>query len=99
MEQVQGYTPEEIQVIQDNVALGEAMNRLLKNKDFKKLFVKMFYEDGNQMLVNNLIKVKDKDKLYEQLVARSWFNGYIENILEQYQANLDALVEIQEEVK
>jgi len=98
MEQVQGYTPEELEQLHENVALGEAMNKLLNNKQFKKLFMEMYVEDGSKFLVDNMCVAKNREMISEQFLARSWFKKHINDVIANGMASEETLKEIQEEI-
>jgi len=63
---------------------GEAVERLLKNKDFKEIILKDFLEQSVLSLSNNLSNVKPENRqlIIEQLIARNALKYYLELIRE-----------------
>lgn len=76
MEQVENYT----QQLNDMIELGESLQRLKKRKDFKRVIGDLYLSDGADILTRNLTRVKDEDKIIEQLKARSWLYDHFDRI-------------------
>lgn len=78
----------------EEIALGnnEALQRLYKNKDFKKLVVVGYMEQGSISLMRNLSKVKEEYKplLIDEIEARSKFAKYLSGIEEDANSILEA---------
>jgi hypothetical protein len=93
MEQVDNYT----QQLNDMVSLGESLQRLKKNKDFKKIVAELYLSDGADILTKNLVRVKDRENLMEQFVARSWLYDHFDRIDDEYSKALEELSNIDSE--
>jgi len=76
MEHVEDNTP----ALEEMITLGQALARLEKNRDFKKIVENLFLKDGADILTQNLWKVKDREKLYEEYMARSLLHKHFEMI-------------------
>ena len=79
-EQENNFTQEELEVLQHDVELGEALGRLYKNRDFKKLIVGLYMEDGEKFLIRNLPVAKDRTSIVEQMLSRGWFFRFLKDI-------------------
>ena len=84
MEQVD-YNTQELEVMQGDIALGDAMDRLMKNRDFKKLILDMYLKDGANMLMKNYWKIKHRENgklefIQDSINARSMLDGFIEDV-------------------
>lgn len=83
-EQVE-YNTHELESLQSDITLGDALERLMKNRDFKKLITEMYLETGSNMLTQNYWKVKHRengklDFIQDGLIARSMLYGFFEDI-------------------
>lgn len=83
-EQVE-YNTQELESLQNDIALGDAMDRLVKNRDFKKLVLDMYLKDGANMLCQNYWKIKHRKEgnlefIQDGIQARSMFYGFMEDI-------------------
>lgn len=83
-EQVE-YNTHEIESLQSDIALGDKLDRLMKNKDFKSLILEMYLKEGSNMLTQNYWKVKHRNGgnlefINDGLTARSMFYGFMEDI-------------------
>lgn len=76
MEQVDNNTP----ALKEIIALGDALARLKRNKDFKKIVSEMYLSGGADMLTRNMWKVKDKQVIFEEYQARSLLYKHFEMI-------------------
>lgn len=72
----------ELKQINDTIELGEALERLRENKDFKKIIQEFFLEGGAINLTRNLTFVKPEDEanLIEQIKARSYLFKFLDMI-------------------
>ena len=94
MEQVDNeYT----QQLNDMISLGESLERLKKNRDFKRLILDMYLKDGSDILTRNLTRVNDKELLFEQFKARSWLYDHLDRIEDDYNTALETYQNLQGE--
>lgn len=70
----------DIPELQEDIELGQALQKLKKNKDFKKIFLDMYLNDGSNYLTSNIAITKNREAVYEQLIARSWLYRFIHEI-------------------
>ena len=98
MEQVEtNYTQEEVEYLNESIELGKSLDKLKKNKEYKKIIDSLFVEDATNMLVRNISYSKNKEDIYSQLEARSWFMRHIETIESNAINASQALAEMQGE--
>lgn len=78
---------------------AQAMKRLLANDDFIKLFENGFIRDWAITQTNNIsvYKPEVRVRVLEQMLARSVFKNYCEEILEVGRLALDTMQQIKEE--
>lgn len=81
MEQVNYNIPE----LTASVKLGESLDRLLNNRDFKKVIIDAYLETGSIMLTKNLSQVKHRengkiDIINDEMIARSLLYKFISDI-------------------
>ena len=84
------HTQEEIE--NSKLELAESLKRLYKNKDFKKIILEGYLEQGSTFLTKNITKVKPevKDMIVEEMVARSITWKYLDGIEEEAKSILEA---------
>lgn len=84
------HTQEEIE--SSKIELAESLKRLQKNKDFKKIILEGYLENGSTYLTKNLTKIKPeyKESIVEEMTARSILWRYIDNIEEEARSILEA---------
>lgn len=84
------HTQEETE--NSKIELAEALSKLYKNKDFKKIVLEGFLESGSTYLTKNLTKVKPefKETIYEEMSARSIFWKYLDSIEEEARSIIEA---------
>ena len=84
------HTPESIE--DSKIELAESLKRLIKNKDFKKIVLDGYLENGSTYLTKNLMKVKDdyKPAIIEEMSARSILWRYLDGIEEEAASILEA---------
>jgi hypothetical protein len=87
------HTQEEIE--NSKIEMAECLKRLYKNRDFKKIILDGFLEQGSTYLTKNITKVKPeyKDAVIEEMTARSIAWKYLDSIEEEAQSILDARAE------
>ncbi len=87
------HTQEEIE--NSKIELAESLKRLYKNRDFKKLILEGFLENGSTFLTKNMTKVKPEyeDSIMLELKARSIVWKYLDGIEEDATSILDARAE------
>lgn len=92
--------PEDVldDLLKADIELGLALQRLKKNKDFKKIILGMYLEDGSNIITQNLWKVKyrpngNMDLINDELTARSLLYKFFEEIEGKH---LDAIEEIKQ---
>ena len=84
------HTQEEIE--DSKLELAESLKRLYKNKDFKKIVLEGFLENGSTFLTKNMTKIKSEyeaDVIIE-LKARSIAWKYLDSIEEEAKSILEA---------
>lgn len=84
MEQVD-YNTQELESLQNDMALGDCLDRLMKNRDFKRLILDMYLKDGSDMLTRNYWKIKHReggklDFIQDGIIARSMLYGFMEDV-------------------
>ena len=74
---------EELQYEREAVNRMQQLGRLLKNKDFKSLFVEGYLKDDFIYLGLNLatLPADKRDAIQEQVMARGIFKQYIDSIV------------------
>lgn len=84
------HTQEEIENVQ--LELNDELQKLYKNKSFKKLILEGYLDTGSIKLTDNLCKVKPENKefLVEEMMARSLFRNFLNNIEEDARSILEA---------
>ena len=84
------HTQEEVE--NSKLELAESLKRLYKNKDFKKIVLEGYLEQGSTFLTKNITKVKPevKDMIVEEMVARSITWKYLDGIEEEANSILEA---------
>ena len=82
---------------QANLELGESLQRLKKNKDFKKLFLEMFLNQGCIILTKNMTVIKNEEVIFEELRARSYAYRFMTDIEQNYENAKFLLSEYQKE--
>lgn len=102
-EQVE-YNTQELESIQNDIALGDALDRLMKNKDFKKIILDMYLKDGADMLTRNYWKIKHRENgklefLQDGITARSMFYGFMEDIQTNANGAREELNTLNDEIK
>ena len=95
---------QEMTELESDLDLGTALARLKNNRDFKRLFLKMYLEDGSIMITKNLKKIKynanaKMDIINDALIARSDVFGFMEDIEENARQAGLALKEYAEEAE
>ena len=73
---------DETSQLESDLDLGNALARLKNNRDFKRLFLKMYLGDGAIMLTKNLKKIKyntnaKMDVINDAFIARSDVYGFM----------------------
>jgi len=96
MEQGYQITPEEIEQLQGDIDINKSLERLMKNKDFKKIILDMYLRDGAVLLTKNLWKIKTKkdanmDIINDAFISRSLLYGFFEDIERNANDALEAL--------
>lgn len=79
-------------MLQHRVQMGEALAKLMKNKEFKKIILESYLEQGAINTVRNLGKIKEeyKDQLVKEMEARSGLWKHLDKIQEDAEsAKLD----------
>lgn len=79
------YSTQDLESLQADVALGDALDRLVKNRDFKKLILDMYLKDGADMLTRNYWKIKHRENgklefIQDGINARSMLYGFMEDV-------------------
>ena len=92
-------TPEELEDLQGKIVLGEALQRLVKNKDFKLLISKMYLDDGCNYLAKNMVVAKDRQRIAEQILARGELMRFFEDISNDHVSAVTTLHYIQSETE
>jgi len=84
------HTQEETENIQ--LELNDELQKLFKNKSFKRLIVDGYLDTGSIKLTNALSKVKPEQKefIVEEMMARSLFRNFLNNIEEDARSILEA---------
>jgi hypothetical protein len=74
---------EELEFLQAELSLAESMNKLLGNKDFKKIFIEGFMKEDMVQIGYNFTNIKPENRqlLVENLLARGIFKQYIDSII------------------
>jgi hypothetical protein len=74
---------EELEFLQSEVSLAESMNKLLSNKDFKKIFIEGYLKEDMVQIGYNFTNIKPDNRqlLVENLLARGIFKQYIDSII------------------
>lgn len=87
---MQLHTPEEIE--NSKIELAESLKRLYKNRDFKKIILEGFLENGSTFLTKNMTKVKPEYEadIMNELKARSIAWKYLDGIEADAKDILDA---------
>jgi len=98
MEQGYQITPEEIRQLEEDLALNDALQRLMKNRDFKKIVLEMYLKDGSVMIMKNLAKIKyrkeaNMEVINDALIARSLLDGFFGDIERNAKDAVEALRE------
>ena len=77
---------------------AEAMNRLIQNDDFKKLFQEIFIDAYAITNVYNMWSYDDnaRRRMLEKTLARSHFTHFIDEILEDGRQAIDSVMQEQE---
>ena len=93
---------DEISQLESDLELGQALSRLEKNRDFKRLISKMYLEDGAIMLTKNYCTIKHRDSgkmmiIEDELAARSLLMKFLSDIKENANGAGMVLKEMQEE--
>lgn len=94
-EQVE-YNTQELQEIQYSIELGNSLDRLMKNKDFKKIMVDSFLESGTKLLTTNLPVSQNREALVEQIAARGYLYRFFDNIANDAMNARLAIAELEE---
>ncbi len=86
----------EVDTRQEDIDNAEAMNRLVANEDFTKLFSEIFI---NAFAITNTYNIGNYDdatrrRTMEKMIARSHFSNFIEDVI---QSGRDAIISINEE--
>ena len=83
-------TPEELE--NDKIEVAESLAKLYKNKDFQKIIMKAYLEDGSKFITRNLSKVKPeiRESLQEEYMARSLLWRFLDGIEEEARNILEA---------
>lgn len=76
---------EALEKVNELVSLGESMNRLLNNEDFKRVFLDKFLKDDVILEGLGMYRVpEDKRHLpIQNLTARGVFHNFIRNIIDE----------------
>jgi len=84
------HTQEEIE--ESKIELADSYRRLLKNKDFKKIVLDGFLEQGSVFLTKNLMKVKSEYEtdIVTEMKARSVLYKYLDSIEEEASSILES---------
>jgi hypothetical protein len=74
---------EELEFLQNEVALAESMTKLLNNKDFKKIFIEGFLKEDMVQIGYNFTNIQPEKRqlLVENLLARGILKQYIDSII------------------
>jgi len=93
---------EEIAQVESDLELGQSLARLKNNRDFKKLILKMYLEDGAIMLTKNLKKIKynsnaKMDIINDEYIARSSLYGFMDDIEANALSGAEYMKELAEE--
>jgi len=76
---------------QEDIELGESLARLQKNKDYKRIIKDLFLDGGSINLTKNMVVVRDKEEIVEQIKARSYLYRFLMDIENQAIASIEAL--------
>ncbi len=75
------FTPEYFEAIDFDVQNAEKLKRLMKDKDFKDIFLDLYLDTGVKFLTKNMTQGKaDRDLLQEQIVARSHMYRFMDDV-------------------
>lgn len=90
--------------LNDQIELGLAMNRLLENPDFKKVFLDGYIKSDLEILVSNMAKIKPESRVgvQEQLISRANFRAYCNNVMDtalSAKSDLEELALLEQEQK
>ena len=77
------YESKELEYLNQTVKDGEAMDKLLKNKDFNRLFIEGFIKEDMVQLGMNITNMpaEKRPHLTEAMLARGIFKQYMDAIL------------------
>lgn len=90
-------TPTEVQALNADIELGEAVKRLRKNKDFKKIIQGMYIDDGAKYLMQNYSVAKNRDSVEEQIMSRSHLYRFLSEVESSGDQALIELKDMQED--
>jgi len=85
-----------IELTQD-IEMADALKRLRNNKDFKKIVQELFLDGGCINLTKNIVVVKDKDEIVEQIKSRGYLYRFLMEIENAGASALEAIRMSQEE--
>lgn len=87
----------DVQTYEQDIKLGEAVARLRKNRDFKKVVEELYLDGGAINLAKNINVVKDQDEVVNQIKARGYLYRFLMEIEHNAEASIEALKDSQEE--
>jgi hypothetical protein len=98
-----------IEEANNNIELGKSLERLKKNRDFKKIIDKIFFEDGKKALWANIqayeeaemlnkgsVKVENIDAFKGELEARLRFERFLTHVSNEAESAVVGLEELTE---
>jgi len=90
---------EQMDVYLKDKELAEAMTRLKTNPDFVKVFEEKFVKDFTLTQVYNLVAYDQQSrvKVHEQMVARSVFQRYCDELIEDGKIAIENMAELKSE--
>jgi hypothetical protein len=80
------------------VEIGETVNRLMNNSDFKKIILDIYLNESVVMISANLsnVPVDKRQPLVEQLIARNVLRRYLTSLLDSAASAKQELAELAE---
>jgi hypothetical protein len=82
------------------VSIGESMDRLLRNEDFRKVFLDRYLKEDviNEGLGLSRIPADRRQLAVDRLMARGFFHSFVNEIIEQAISARDYLSTLEGEV-
>jgi hypothetical protein len=74
---------EELAYLNDAISTAESMDKLLRNKDFKKIFIEGYIKDDMVQLGMNITNLpsEKRNHIVEAMLARGIFKQYIDGLM------------------